>query len=104
MLHFKKKYFTFLKEYYEMRCRHKRNIEIADAKFFHRYVRFCFQNWAWFQNKQKSIKFANMDISRKYLTKEKQKYLNALKRAYAIEIALKNLRKRTLTKRVFISF
>ena len=66
-IQFKKRYFQCLKNYLMVRRVHKANIIKADNKFFHRYVKICFRNWAWYHlHFTKHQKFAYIDVNRRF--------------------------------------
>ena len=97
-IQFKKRYFLILKNYFLMRRAHKTNIIIADNKFFDRYVRICFQNWAFFYlHKNKMLRVSKVTVFKKTTKKLKYTYFRAFQRAYKnsqkVEFFMKNMLK-----------
>ena len=82
-IQFKKRYFLILKSYFLMRRAHKTNIIIAENKFFDRYVRICFQNWAYFYlHKNKMLRVSKAAVGRRTAKKLKFTYFRAFQRAF----------------------
>ena len=85
-IQFKKRFFIKMKKYYEMRKTHIQNVIIANNKFFDRYVRICFQNWAYYYlHTNKMLRVSKATLTKKTHRKTKFTYFKALMRAFKNE-------------------
>ena len=81
-----------------------RNLK-AEHKFFNRYARICFQNWAYFcLIKTKNLNQAFRIQNRQFRHKLKKSYFRAFLRAFDLNRKIVKFRRTTLQKKVFISF
>lgn len=98
------KYFGALRRYWLMRRKHRENMLIADTKFFDRYAKICFQNWAWYSlHFCRNARYAKAQTTKKYVLKFKQEYFNAIKRAYNNSVKCREFTEARLKKRVIKS-
>ena len=87
-----------------MRKSHKQNIQTADAKFFNRYVRICFQNWAYYHlYSNKMIRVSKATLTKKVEKQLKEKYFLTFIRGYQNSVKSSNQYRISLESKVIQS-